>query len=156
MKRAIKNLIVSAVLFFTLAASAPLAAQEWSDAQKEVLDNLKTYSDISIKEDLEETMSYFHPDFRGWDYAEGLPFDKASARKMIGYYNEKYSFIAFDIQPVSIRVEGNIAILHLYYKEIMRDTAGVDSFSAGPWSATMLKQNDKWVFLSWSWIVKTP
>lgn len=154
MKPAIRKLIVPAAFVFTLAALMPLAAQQWSDSQKEVLENLKTYSEITVKKDLEGVMSYFHPDFRGWDYAEGLPFDKASNRKVYEYYFGKYSFVSFDINPVSIQVVGKIAIVHCYYKEILRGATGVDTLFSGRWSLTMLKQDDKWVFLSWSWLAK--
>ena len=152
MKRAIRNLI--AVLIFTLAASAPLAAQEWSAEQKEVLKSVEAFCDAYIRADVEETMSYFHPDWRGWNYAEGLPKDYASQRKIVEYFLDKYTLVSMDVQPVLIQVHANTAIAHFYYRNILRDAAGTDIISSGPWSFTMLKQNNKWVFLSWSWIEK--
>ncbi len=152
MKRAIRNLI--AVLFLTLAVSAPPAAQEWSAEQKEVLKSVEAVCEAVMREDVEEAMSYYHPDCRWWNYAEGLPYDKASYRKSLEYLFERYSIVAHDVQPVSIQVHGNTAIAHFYYRNIFRDAAGIDIISSGPWSFTMLKQNNKWVFLSCSWIEK--
>ena len=151
-----KLLLTSYAILVGLAVAwvnpAPLAAQEWSPAQREVLEALHEFTQISMRGDVEEIMGYFHTDFRAWDYAQGLPLDRGRTQGMFEYWYAKYQQVGFDVQPVAIQLHGDVAIAHLYYQEVMRDAAAVDVIISGRWTATLVKQGDGWVFLCWTWV----
>lgn len=143
------------VLHVVLASAwfkpAPLIAQEWSPAQKEVLEAIDEYTKISMQGDVNEIMDWFHADFQAWNYANGLPLDLDGTQRMIKYFATKFNQLTFDIQPVAIQLHEDIAIAHLYYQELMRDTLENETIMSGRWTATLVKQGDEWVFLCWTW-----
>ena len=141
-----------AVLGVGLLSPAPLNAQEWSRAQQEVLDALKAYTRVSMTGDVEEIMSYFHTQFSAWDYAQEQPVALDGFRESINYYFSAYRQTSFDIQPSAIEVYGDVAIAHLYYQELLTDEAGVETPMSGRWTATLVKEKGKWLFLAWSWL----
>ena len=147
MKRAIRNLIVPAVIVFTLAASAPLAGQQWSDAQKEVWKNVETYWKLGAERDLEGFLSYYHPDFLGWNYETDLPDDKASRTKWSIHFLQTTKTLVEELKPVGIKIHGNVAIVHYYYHSIMEDAEGKEISERGRWTDILLKQGDKWVMI---------
>lgn len=147
MKRAIKYLIVPAVLFFTLTASAPLAAQEWSDSQKEVWKNVETYSKLAAEGNLEGLLSYYHPDFLGWDYQTDLPSDKASRTKWNRHLLQTTKTLVYEVKPVGIKIHGDVAIVHYFFHEVLEDAEGKKIESKGRWTDILLQQEDKWVMI---------
>jgi len=108
----------------------------------------------NLQGNVEEVMSYFHPKFSGWDYAQTHPLNKDAVHEIIEDIFKNTKLLKFECDPLEIQVEGNFAILHLNYEEILRDSTGKETSSSGRWSATMLKQDNKWLFMSWSWIEK--
>jgi len=99
-------------------------------------------------------MTYFHPKFTWWEYAEKLPGNYDAFRTAIEDFFKNNKIIKFDANPLEIQVEGKIAIMHLNYNEIFSDSSGKETTNAGSWTATMMKQGKKWIFLSWSWKAK--
>ncbi len=135
-----------------LFESTPLYAKEWTAEQKDVLKWLKKYTEVSKQGNLEEIMSYFHSEFTGWDYAQQLPSDKDFVREFMDDYLKKYKMISFEIEPIEIKFQGSIAIVHVNYKEVLRDSSGSETSLSGRWTACLVKQDTKWLFLSWSWV----
>jgi ketosteroid isomerase-like protein len=128
--------------------------KEWPAEQKSVLDSFKGYVAANIKGDIGEILTYFHPKFTSWDYAQKLPANYDALRKMMEDFFKNNKLIKFDGDPLEIQVEGGVAIMHLTYDESFSDSSGKEVINSGRWTATMLKQGNKWVFLSWSWIAK--
>ncbi len=152
MSRVLSSCGFLAVLGVGVLRPAPLIAQEWSHAQQEVLDALHEYRQVSMRGDVEEIMSYFHTQFSAWDYAQEQPVDLDGIRESINNLFGEYRQTLFDFQAVAIHVHGDMAIAHLYYQEVFTDEAGVETPLAGRWTATLVKDQDKWLFLAWSWL----
>ena len=141
------------VLFLLLILSlSPIAAQEWSPEQKDIVEFINDYTKASMRGDIDEIMSYFHVDFSAWEYSMTEPFDRDSTQKTIEYINQIFKQVAFEVQPIAIQLHGDVAILHLNFQETMRDAEGVDNFMSGPWTVTLLKQGKGWIFLCWTWV----
>ena len=141
-------------LSIVLVSFTQLIAKEWSAEQKDVMKWFKKYTEVSVQGNVEEIMGFFHSNFSGWDYAEKLPFDKDFFRNLFDDFSKKYKMISFEVDLLEIQVEGNFAIAHVNYKETLRDSVGKDTNISGRWTAALVKQDDKWVFISWSWIEK--
>ncbi len=154
MKNFINKCGLLVFMCIVLLAAASVFAKEWSAKQKDVLNSVEKYTAANLQGNVKEVMSYFHPKFSGWDYAQTNPLNKDAANKIIEDIFKNNKITKFEVEPLEIQVEGNIAILHLNYEEILRDSTGKETISSGRWSATMLKQDNKWLFMSWSWIEK--
>jgi hypothetical protein len=140
-----------------LLASTPVFAKEWSAEQKEVVDWFNKYTEVSIEESPKEILSYFHAKFSGWDYSQttqAAPFDKTFIQNFLDKFYKNNKMISFEVEPLEIKVEGNIAIIHVNYKEKFKDADGNEISMSGPWTSALIKQDGKWSFLSWSWIPK--
>jgi hypothetical protein len=136
-----------AALIFTLLATAPLHAQEWSAAQKEVWKNVEAYWALDAAGNLDGFMSYFHDNYMGWDINEPLPMDKASVRKFVDYEYKTTKTLVYNIKPVAINVFANVAIVDYYYTRIMKDAEGKEKGRSGRWADIVMKQGDKWVLI---------
>jgi ketosteroid isomerase-like protein len=151
MKTFLKLFLLPLLLFLYLL---PVAAQEWSTEQKEVVKFLNDYTKVSMKGDMDEVMSYFHADFISRVYAntmsESLDRDGVQMAMEAGYQN--YKILEFEVQPLIIQIHGDLAIAYTNFKETLRDTNGVDNKLSGPWTATLVKQDKGWIFLSWTWL----
>ena len=145
MKTLTKSILI--VLCITLLGSAQLFGQEWSAEQKEVWKNVETYWDLGFKEDLEGFMGYIHDDYSGWWNGNALPINKTSIRKEVIHKNETTQDLFYNIQPVAIKIHGNVAIVHYYYSEVFKDVEGKEQNDSGRWTDILMKQGDKWILI---------
>ncbi len=146
MKSFIKCFLVAASLI--LLASGQVLAQEWSAMQKEVWKNVETYWGLEVKGDLEGLLSYFHEDYSGWFNRSALPGNKAATRDFFTHALETEKILLQDIQPVAIKIHGNIAIVHYYFSRLVKDVEGKERNRNGRWTDILLKQGDKWVLIA--------
>lgn len=138
---------VVAVLFLIVMQASPLAAQEWSAAQKEVWKNVETYWSLYAKGDYEGFQSFIHPDYRGWSNSSVLPTTKDSHGKFLAYAMKNFKILVYDITPVAIQVYGNFAFVDYYFKMIEKENEGKTTNSSGRWTDILLKQGGKWLMI---------
>lgn len=122
--------------------------QEWSDKQKEVWQNVETYWDLDAKRDLEGALSYFHDDYSGWFNRSALPSNKASTRKFLAHFFGTTTILLQEIQPVAIKIHGNMAIVHYYYSRLVKDVEGKERNWRGRWTDILMQQGDKWLLIA--------
>ena len=156
-----KSLVLLLGLVFCLCAflleCTPLSAKEWSAEQEEIAKWFKKYTEVSVEGNLKEILSYFHTKFSGWDYSQTTqvaPFDKTFLQNFLDEFNKKNKMISFEVEPLEIKVEGNFAIIHVNFKEKIKDSDGNEITMSGPWTSALIKQDGKWLFISWSWTLK--
>lgn len=145
MKPFTKTVVMLAV--FALTASTNLFAQEWNAAQKEVWKNVDAYWALYAQGNLEGFMSYVHADYLGWSNNGALPGDKSSNRKWVEHDMKTTKTLVYDVKPVGIQIHGNVAIVHYYYSQIVKDADGKEKGSSGRWTDILMKQGDKWVMI---------
>jgi len=157
-----KSLVLLLGLVFCLCAflleCTPLSAKEWTAEQKEIVNWFKKYTEVSVEGNLEGIWSYYHPKFSGWDYSqimnEGVPFDKAWLQNSHKELYKNNKMISFEVEPLEIKIEGNFAIIHVNFVEKLKDSDGNEITYSGPWTSALIKQDGKWLFLSWSFAFK--
>jgi ketosteroid isomerase-like protein len=145
-----KVLKISQVLLFVFCLSVlitALFAQEWSEKQKEVWQNVETYWKLSAEGDVEGWLSYFHSDYLGWHYEADIPWDKATRTKWGNYLFQTSKLLIYDIKPVGIKIHGNVAIVHYYFHVVNEDTEGKKIVNKGRWTDILVKQDNKWVMI---------
>jgi ketosteroid isomerase-like protein len=141
---------VSTVLALALVfAASPASAQEWSDEQMEVWRNVETYWELGgAKEDLEGFLGYFHEDFLGWRRGDLFPTNKADRRVLAERFFETGESVLVLLKPLGIKVHGNVAIVHYFYSETIRDSEGTEESDYGYWTDILMKQGNKWVMIA--------
>jgi ketosteroid isomerase-like protein len=145
MKQFTKTLVMLAVL--VLLVSTNLFAQEWSAAQKEVWKNVEAYWGLYAQGNLEGFLGYVHTDYLGWSNNAALLGDKLSNRKWVDHDMKTTKTLVYDVKPVGINIQGNVAIVHYYYSQIVKDIDGKEKGSSGRWTDILMKQGDKWVMI---------
>ena len=136
------------LVVWMLAACAPSwSQQQWSAAQQEVWKNVETYWAMDAAGNTEGFMSYFHADYSGWGYANPLPVSKETVRKFVTHSHQTEKTLVQDIQPVAIKVYGNVAFVHYYYHRIQKDAEGKQQDVRGRWTDILMKQGDRWVMI---------
>ena len=147
MKPFTKHLIVLSVLTSALLTASPLRAQEWSAAQKEVWSHVEAYWAKDAARDLEGFMAYFHTDYLGWSVEDPLPATKATVRKFVEHQMKTTKVLVQNIQPVGIKILGDVAFVHYYWSQIEKDAEGKEKPVSGRWTDILTKQGDKWVLI---------
>lgn len=149
MKEDAVRYFVTAVLAMSLVfAASPSSAQEWSDIEKEIWQNVETYWDLSAKKDVEGHMSYYHDDFLGWDLAHEFPTNKADRGKFMERVYETSENLFYALKPVGIKVHGDVAIVHFYFTYTGKDLNGEETTVSGHWTDILTKQGAKWVMIA--------
>jgi ketosteroid isomerase-like protein len=145
------------VLLAILAVAAPnLSAQEWSPQQKEVLawldgiDWMDSYARIATSFDT------FHPDFVAWHYTDEAPGGREAVAEWITEWAAGHTSLEMEIEPLAVQRVGNLAILHVMYREEATTKAGGKEKYVGRWTATAMKEDGTWRFLTWTWLQTEP
>lgn len=146
------TLLAAAGLF----AGAALAAEKWTKPQQEVAGVFKAWADAELAGDVDREMGLFAPAFTMWDFATAAPMDFAAVRQQTIETFKTAKVTACVIEPDSIRIDGAGAVAHGRYTETMKDNAGVSTGVGGPWSASLVRSNNKWRVLSLSYVNQPP
>ncbi|MEO8101985.1 MAG: nuclear transport factor 2 family protein [Betaproteobacteria bacterium] len=147
MKKFARNVARLCTSCLILFATMPLYAREWSAAQKEVWKSVEAYWALDAAGNTDAFMTYFHADYVGWNLGNAMPGNKDVARKFIAHGHKTTKTLVYDIQPVAIKIHGNVAFVHYHYVQTIKDSSGKDKDTAGRWTDILMKQADKWVLI---------
>jgi len=143
------------LLCFFLIESKHIAAKEWTAEQKAVAECFHKYVNTAVKGDIEKLKSFYHPQMSWWDYKQEHPVGiDVYLKGLEEFYKSKVKWISCDAEPLEIHVVGNVAVLYATYKNIFKDAEDHEITSSGPWTAVLIKQDGKWLFLSNSYTEK--
>ena len=142
-----KAILLPALL---LVAAPPLAAQEWSAEQQEVIEFINTFTTEAYAAGAEEFVAWLHPDFTGWDYAGKEPIDFAAMEGVAAEFFDYYDSVKLGAKPMSVSVFDDMAIAHTWYREALTSADG-EAFMAGRWTIVLKKVDDEWKHLAWTW-----
>lgn len=142
-----KRIISLVVIGLAMLSSNVLFAQEWSTDQKDVWKNVETYWDLGAKGDVEGNLGYYHNDFSGWVNYAHLPDDRATRVKFIKFFLPKTKTLFYNIQPLAIKIHGNVAIVHYSYTEVTKSGDEKEKTEQGRWTDILIKQGDKWIMI---------
>lgn len=145
MKRCLASLVA---LGLCLGVPTAAQAQNWSPVEKEVLQAIETCLETVRSKNLEGFMACHHDDFLGWDNGMPGPRDKSFARGSTSLNFAAGDLVAWSIQPLGIRVHGNVAIVHYYGYYAEREKGGKETRTRYRWTDIMLKQGNKWVWIA--------
>jgi len=101
---------------------------------------LQAYDDLANKGDVEGFLSYFHSDYSGWSINDALPINKEQVGKLVTHFFSTTKTLLSDIQPVAIKIHGNVAIVHYYFSRLVKDAEGKERNRNGRWTDILMKQ----------------
>jgi tetratricopeptide (TPR) repeat protein len=141
-----KTSLILAILL--LICSPALLAQEWSAAQKEVWSVEQKLCDALQKSDTETLLGFIHPDYRGLNHGTNVPIDKAGfQREGLNFWkNNKVTYCS--IQPLSIQVFGNAAVVHYVILMMARSADAKETPVHAAWTDIMTREGDKWLLIA--------
>lgn len=140
----------AAVLAVCVLVSTPIRATgtEWSAPQKEVWKNVEAYWALDAAGDTQGFLAYFHADYKGWNYSATLPGSKERATKFITHAHKTAKTLVYDLEPVAVRVHGEMAYVHYFWTRIVKDVEGKEKRETGRWTDILIKDGNKWVMIA--------
>ena len=139
--------VISVSILLLTFCTINLSAQQWTAEQREVWKNVEAYWALASNGDLEGYMSYFHPDYLGWYNLDPMPLDKAKEKKWYEYGFKTVKTIIYVLNPVGIKIYGDIAFAHYYYTNLSKDSEGKEKLEVGRWTDILMKQGEKWLII---------
>jgi len=143
-----------------LLAVPPLAAQEaardaaqeteWSADEQAVVEWLTTFNEEAYAYGAGEFLSWMHPEFTSWNYAEKRPVEMESFATSATEFFESDASIRLGTRPMSVQVVGDVAIAHTWYREAITGGEGEGSYF-GRWTIVLKKLDGDWKHLAWTW-----
>jgi hypothetical protein len=139
-------------LLSLLVLPAGLAAQHWTPEEQEIIDLNQRCWEAWASKDLTRVgdICNEHPDARGWWTAYAAPdlgWYAANAHRWMDAVGSKEEWIYFEINPLSVRIFNDTALIHFWAVKTAR---GVD----GTVKEAAQKQLNIWQRIDgkWTWI----
>lgn len=133
-----------------LLAAPPLAAQEWTAEQQEVIESINTFTETAYDGTADEFMAWIHPQFSGWDYSGKEPLDFAAMEGTAAEFFDYYDSVRLGAKPMLVSVLDDMAVVHTWYRERLTSPDG-EEFMAGRWTIVLKKMDGEWKHLAWTW-----
>ena len=123
-------------------------SQDWDAKQKEVWQNVTDYWVLDDKHDLDGFMNYFDDGYMGWSYDTEKPMNKTSVREAVQKDYAEENTSTSKLEPLSIWVDDDIAVVHYKYARTMKDASGSDVTRNGRWTDVLKRKGNKWVLVA--------
>jgi hypothetical protein len=143
----------SLLVALMLLAAPPLAAQEWSAEEQEVVEWLDAFAEEAYTGGADTFLAWIHPEITSWDYSTKTPLDWEPFTETVAELFASNASVELVIKPLSVQVFGDLAIVHAWYKETITGPDG-DAVFTGRWTAVLKKGGDGWRHLAWAWLQK--
>ena len=133
-------------LFLFLFVTSFTAAQQWTDAQKEVWAGVENYWKINESNPM-AFLEYFDDSYLGWSYNDEAPGTRSDAVKSFTYWTKKGKPQFNTLTPARIWVNGNFAFVHYYFSQVVEQNDGTPREEKGRWTDILMKKNGKWMLV---------
>ena len=128
-------------------------AKDWTETQKEVWTSAEAYWESCKQGDEKAVMDIHHDDCVIWLATRKLPADKYNIRLLFRpWITGPEAPASYELEPLSINVFGDVAIVYYTYTWGMKKKPSSDSFfseqfHSGRTMQTFVKQNNKWLLI---------
>lgn len=118
----------------------------WTAVEKEIWKQVEKYTKLIINGKTEKFLEYFHKDYLGWNYFENHPINKVDIKKELSNLPST-KIISYKLEPVSIQVKNNIAIVHYNYSAEYINSEGTEKSKLCRYTDILLKDENRWVLI---------
>jgi hypothetical protein len=91
-------------------------------------------------------LKYFHKDYSGWNYFSEMSVKKSDVKKELNNL-PKIEILSYNIEPVSIQIKNDIAIVHYTYSAKYRDAIGDIKSKNGNYTDILMKEDENWLII---------
>ncbi len=142
-----------ATVFIALGAvycmlTVPVFGQSWTAEEQEVWSFVETITKQVTDGKVEEFAKSFHKDFVGWAPGGLVPDTRADRVKMINFFVPQSKSFYYELRPLSIKVHGNVAIVHYIYTSLSSRGGGAPERSTTYWTDVYKKEDGKWQLIA--------
>lgn len=88
-------------------------------------------------------------DFVGWSADAPAPRSKSSTKMWYRFGEEMGKMVAHELYPLSIVVNGDVAVAHYLYSSAYKPKNGEIEMTNGRYTDVLVKTEDGWKFLAW-------
>lgn len=143
----------NAAAFIALATvycllTVPVFGQSWSAEEQEVWSFVETITKQAADGKVTEFAKSFHKDFVGWAPGGLVPDTRADRVKKIDFFVPKSKTLYYELRPLSIKVHGNIAIVHYIYSSLSSRGTDAPEGSTTYWTDVYKKEDGKWQLIA--------
>jgi len=134
---------------FMIVASGVAVAQDAVDDQADVWSTVERQWNAQEKGDRKWIDNLLTEDFSGWGKQSPAPRGRASTKMWNRFSEQVTDMIAHELYPLSIVVNGDVAIAHYLYTRAAKDQDGKIETGNGRYTDVLLRTDDGWRFIAW-------
>lgn len=143
-----KSRILVMVCTVALSLSGSLAAQDNTDAA-DVWVAVEAQWSAEQSNDKRWTDTMLSEKFVGWGKNSPAPRNKESTKLWDRFNDKQGKTLEHELYPLSIVIEGDVAVAHYLYTSAFEDKKGDVEISNGRFTDVLVRTEDGWKFLAW-------
>lgn len=128
---------------------AAAGAQDVGDDAADVLLTIEREWEATRKDDQDKLDDMLAENFMGWNKKSPAPRSKASTSEWARFGAEMGRLLKYEIYPLSITVDGNVAVAHYLYSSAFKNKKGEIKMSSGRYTDTLVRTESGWKFIAW-------
>jgi ketosteroid isomerase-like protein len=148
--------VLSLAALLGLAAGSAVASENWTKPQQEVADVIQAFAKANVAGNLDQMMSFTDPGFTAWDYSKPASQDRAAYRKAESEFYKNWTVLDCALTPTVIQLERDTAIVHGRHLIPVQSMKGAKRTMEGSWSGSLVRRDNQWRILSFSWVDDRP
>ncbi len=116
-----------------------------TDDETEIWKNEQAYMKFLWNEDPAGVMSFWNAEGVGWPMGTPQPSGNSAARKaFLEILFARTKVVTFEIQPMAIKVFGDVAVVHYFVDWVSRDPEGNEKKQKTRITHTWMKKDGQW------------
>lgn len=132
-----------------LIGAGSALAQDEIDDQADVWSTVERQWNAQEKGDRKWIDGLLTDDFSGWGKQSPAPRGKASTKMWNRFAEQVSDMIAHELYPLSIIVNGDVAVAHYLYTSAAKNQKGEIETSNGRYTDVLVRTDDGWKFIAW-------
>jgi ketosteroid isomerase-like protein len=127
----------------------PVFAQDIRDDEADVLLAIEREWDAGLKGDHDDVDDMLTDNFMGWSKNSPAPRSKTSSSKWRRFEEQMGRVVRYELYPLSITVDGDVAIAHYLYSSAFKPKNGDIEMTNGRYTDVLLRTEEGWKFIAW-------
>lgn len=145
-----RNGRIGAALFgLCVLMSAVAQAQDRVDDSADVWSIIEEQWNAEEKGDEQWIDRMLTDNFSGWSKNSPAPRNKNSTKMWDRFTDQQGSMVAHELYPLSITINGDVAIAHYLYTSAYEDKDGEVEITNGRYTDILVRTADGWRFVAW-------
>jgi ketosteroid isomerase-like protein len=140
-----------AVAFAMLALAPQVMAQNLTDEEQEVWSILETQLGHAYAGEWDASREYLHPDIVLWGPESEVPYPFTESGDALWqtFNTRSGTVLGFELTPVTVVVDGDVAIINFYVRYLLEATPGGDvEWLSWRGHNTWKKSGNRWLLLA--------